>query len=64
MPKIKTNSAAKKRFKITGTGKISRRRAYHRHILIGKNAKRRRRIGQGTLVAVSDMSNIKYLLNI
>ncbi|MFY8001751.1 MAG: 50S ribosomal protein L35 [Candidatus Kapaibacteriota bacterium] len=64
MPKIKTNSAAKKRFKITGTGKIKRRRAFHRHILMGKNAKRRRRIGQATMVAESDMSNIKYLLNI
>ena len=62
MPKMKTNSAAKKRFKITGTGKISRRRAFHRHILMGKNAKRRRRIGQAALVAVSDMPNIKYLL--
>jgi large subunit ribosomal protein L35 len=62
MPKSKTNSAAKKRFKVTGSGKIKRRRAFHRHILMGKNSKRRRRIGQSTLVAVSDMANIKYLL--
>jgi large subunit ribosomal protein L35 len=62
MPKSKTNSAAKKRFKLTGSGKIKRRRAFHRHILMGKGAKRRRRLGQSALVAVSDMPNIKYLL--
>lgn len=64
MPKMKTNSAAKKRFSITGTGKVKRKRAFHRHILVGKNAKRRRRLGQSALVAESDMANIKYLLNI
>ncbi len=64
MPKIKTNSAAKKRFTVTGSGKIKRKRAFHRHILMGKSATRRRRLGQSTLVAESDMANIKYLLNL
>jgi len=39
MPKMKTNSGAKKRFKLTGTGKIKRKHAYHNHILTKKNKK-------------------------
>jgi len=50
MPKLKTNRSAAKRFRATGTGKIRRRRQSLRHILTKKNAKRKRRLGQGALV--------------
>ncbi|HAO50622.1 MAG TPA: 50S ribosomal protein L35, partial [Runella sp.] len=42
MPKVKTNSGAKKRFKMTGTGKIKRKHAFHSHILTKKSTKRKR----------------------
>ncbi|MFW5487307.1 MAG: 50S ribosomal protein L35 [Desulfovibrio sp.] len=51
MPKIKTRRSAAKRFTTTGSGKIKRRRKNLRHILTKKNAKRKRVLGQGTLVA-------------
>ena len=44
MPKVKTNSGAKKRFKLTGTGKIKRRHAYHSHILTKKTKKQKRNL--------------------
>jgi len=50
MPKLKTNRSAAKRFTATGSGKIRRRRQALRHILTKKNAKRKRRLGQGALV--------------
>ena len=50
MPKLKTNRAAAKRFKKTGTGKIARMKAGKSHILTTKNAKRKRRLRQGTHV--------------
>ncbi len=50
MPKLKTNRSAAKRFTATGSGKIRRRRQNLRHILTKKNAKRKRRLGQGALV--------------
>jgi len=62
MPKLKTNSGAKKRFKITATGKIKRRRANKSHLLTGKPSKRTRRLRQATLVSESDFKNIKRLL--
>jgi len=62
MPKLKTNSGAKKRFKITATGKIKRRRANKSHLLTGKLSKRTRRLRQATLVSESDFKNIKRLL--
>ncbi|MDZ7346461.1 MAG: 50S ribosomal protein L35, partial [candidate division KSB1 bacterium] len=49
MPKMKTNRAAMKRFRFTGTGKIRRSRAFASHILTKKNAKRKRRLRQNTL---------------
>jgi large subunit ribosomal protein L35 len=54
MPKMKSNRAAKKRFKRTGTGKIRRRKANKSHLLTHKQAKRKRRLRQGTLVDSSD----------
>ncbi|GIV40824.1 MAG: 50S ribosomal protein L35 [Vicingaceae bacterium] len=62
MPKMKTNSSAKKRFKITGTGKIMRKHAYKRHILTKKETKRKRALTRPALVHPADLDNIKFLL--
>lgn len=64
MPKLKTNSGAKKRFSLTGTGKIKRKRAFHSHILTKKSTKRKRNLVQSTLVDVSDERRIKTLLGV
>ncbi|NJO03518.1 MAG: 50S ribosomal protein L35 [Bacteroidia bacterium] len=64
MPKVKPNSGAKKRFKITGSGKIKRKHAFKRHILTKKSIKRKRRLTNITLVNPADESNIKALLRI
>lgn len=61
MPKIKTKRAAAKRFSITGTGKIKRRRQNLRHILTKKNAKRKMRLGQATLVDDSNAPAVKRM---
>jgi large subunit ribosomal protein L35 len=63
MPKQKTNSGAKKRFKLTGTGKIKRKHAFHSHILTKKSTKRKRVLASSTLVHPSDEGRIKALLN-
>ncbi|MCC7303586.1 MAG: 50S ribosomal protein L35 [Bacteroidia bacterium] len=62
MPKMKTNSSAKKRFIVTGTGKIKRKKAYKNHILTKKEKKRKERLAKMTLVHKSDLSKIKKLL--
>ena len=62
MPKVKTNSGAKKRFKITGSGKIKRKKAFKSHILTKKNHKTKRKLGKATLVADSDRGQVKELL--
>lgn len=64
MGKVKLNSSAKKRFKITGTGKIKRKKAFKRHILTKKAKDRKRRLGNDTLVAKSDINNVKLMLNL
>lgn len=64
MPKVKTNSSAKKRFKLTGTGKIARKNAYKSHILTKKSTKRKRNLTQTSLVSDGDMGNVKRLLAI
>ena len=56
MPKVKTNSGAKKRFALTGTGKIKRKHAYHSHILTKKTKKQKRNLVK---IAVLDSSNVK-----
>lgn len=63
MPKVKTNSSAKKRFKMTGTGKIKRKHAYKSHILTKKSKKRKLKLTHSATVHSSDESNIKDLLN-
>lgn len=62
MAKLKTHRGAAKRFKVTGTGKVKRRKAYKSHILTGKPAKRMRNLRTGTLVAKADQENIKRLI--
>ncbi len=64
MPKMKTNSSAKKRFKLTGTGKIKRKHAFKNHILTKKATKRKRNLAKAGLVHERDMGNIKFLLAI
>ncbi len=62
MPKIKTNSGAKKRFALTGTGKIKRKHAFKSHILTKKSKKRKRNLGYFATISTADRSNIKKLL--
>ena len=61
MPKIKTSKAAAKRFKMTGTGKLKRMKAYKSHILTKKSAKRKRNLRQST---VTDATNSKVMKKI
>lgn len=58
MPKVKTNSGAKKRFTLTGTGKIKRKHAYKSHILTKKTKKQKRNL---THVAMADQTNMRSL---
>jgi large subunit ribosomal protein L35 len=64
MPKVKTKSGAKKRFKLTGTGKIKRKHAYKSHILTKKETKQKRNLAHSTLVDKSDAPKVKRMLNI
>ena len=64
MPKIKTNSAAKKRFTLTGSGKIKRKHAFKSHILTKKTKKQKRNLTHSGLVARVDASNVKALLGL
>jgi large subunit ribosomal protein L35 len=57
--KSKTRSSVAKRFKVTGTGKILRRKQGKRHILQKKNRKRKRNLGKATLVSDADITNVK-----
>ena len=59
MPKLKTNRAAAKRFKKTGTGKLKRNKAYKRHILTKKTTKRKRTLRQP---AITDATRRFYLI--
>ena len=62
MPKIKTNRAAAKRFRVTGTGKIKRSKAYRRHILSSKGKKQKRHLRKATTVAAVESKNIRKLI--
>ncbi len=62
MPKIKTNSGAKKRFALTGTGKIKRKHAYHSHILTKKTKKQKRNLMHAGLVDRTNLKQVKELL--
>ena len=62
MPKMKTKSSAKKRFKLTGSGKIKRKHAFKSHILTKKSKKRKRNLTYFTTVNKADVKNIKLCL--
>ena len=64
MPKVKTKSSAKKRFKLTGSGKIKRKHAFKSHILTKKAKKQKRNLTKFTTVDKSDEPNIKLQLNL
>ncbi len=64
MPKMKTNSGAKKRFALTGTGKIKRKHAFKSHILTKKTKKQKRNLTHSGLVHKVDESNVKVLLGL
>ncbi len=64
MPKVKTNPGAKKRFSLTGTGKIKRKHAFKSHILTKKSTKRKRNLTYPALVDKADEKNIRLLLGI
>jgi large subunit ribosomal protein L35 len=57
--KAKTRKAVAKRFKVTGTGKVLRRKQGKRHLLQGKSRKRKRVLGQAALVSAADIKNVK-----
>ena len=61
MPKLKTKSGAKKRFKITGSGKIKRKKAYKNHILTKKETKQKRRVTSKAVVKKVDENNIRLM---
>jgi large subunit ribosomal protein L35 len=62
MPKMKTHSGAKKRFKVTANGKVRARHSFTSHILEKKSPKRKRRLGRPKLVAEHDVPRVKTLL--
>ena len=64
MPKVKTNSGAKKRFRLTGTGKVKRHHAFHSHILTKKTKKQKRNLVGYTLVDKSNLKQVRDLLNL
>ena len=64
MPKVKTNSGAKKRFSFTVTGKIKRRHAYHSHILTKKTKKHKRNLVHSTIVDGDNMKQVRDLLRL
>ena len=64
MPKMKTNPGAKKRFSLTGTGKIKRKHAFKSHILTKKATKRKRNLAYFGQVNKADKKNVKLMLAI
>jgi len=62
MPKMKSNSGAKKRFKLTASGRLKRKKAYHSHILTKKSQKRKRNLRKDTLVDAVDEPRVKRLI--
>ena len=62
MPKMKTHRGAAKRFKLTASGKIVRRRSLKQHILTSKTTKRKRRLRQPNLISAADKRKVQRLL--
>ncbi len=63
MPKQKTNSGAKKRFSLTGTGRVKRKKAFASHILTKKSPKRKRNLRETTLVSRVDEARVKKMIS-
>lgn len=63
MPKMKTNRGAAKRFRLTGTGKIKRKKAYARHILTSKTTKRKRGLRKRALISDADRKKVVRLIS-
>ena len=63
MPKMKSNSGAKKRFKLTGGGRIKRAKAFKNHMLTKKTRKKKRALGKKVLVHQSDVARAKRLIS-
>ena len=64
MPKVKTNSGAKKRFALTGTGKIKRKHAFHSQILTKKTKKQKRNLVKFTTLDAANVKSVKELLSL
>ena len=64
MSKQKTHKGAAKRFKVTGTGKVKRKKAYGRHILTKKTRKRKRGLRKSTLVSEADLGQVRAMLKV
>ena len=62
MPKMKSHKGARKRFSVTGSGKVKRSKAYKSHILTKKKAKRKRHLGKASMVSDADTPSIKRML--
>ena len=62
MPKMKTNSSAKKRFKVTGSGRVRRASAGLSHMMIGKSANRRRKLRKNRMIDDADEKRVKRML--
>jgi large subunit ribosomal protein L35 len=62
MPKLKSNRAAKKRFRKTATGKIMRKKAYKSHILTKKTSKRKRHLGKSAVVSPANKKRVRRML--
>ncbi len=62
MPKMKTNRSAAKRFKLTGTGKLKRNKAYKQHILTKKTTKRKRNLRQSAMTDATNVKNMKKIM--
>jgi len=62
MPKLKTNKSVKKRFKITGSGKVKKKKAYLRHLLSHKSSSRKSRLSKGLILKDVEAKHIKKLL--
>ena len=62
MPKMKTSKSAAKRFKVTGTGKLKRSKAYKQHILTKKTTKRKRNLRKATMTDSTNVKNMKKIL--
>jgi large subunit ribosomal protein L35 len=62
MPKLKTHKGAAKRFRVTGTGKVTRNHAFARHILTSKSRTRKRRLTQGVVADEADQAKLKRML--